>query len=157
MTTLTKAFEERRKTFAKRFNWEYFLLDNLTGSRALTIWVTVLFLVTLGTFIVQLGVAPGRTLILTLIWAAGIAMVVAGELFGLHTPISRWLKDNLLSSVSNTLVTLLILLLVAQVSSGIWHWGYTTATFDSTRTAPDVRSEGASWGVLWGARKLILT
>ncbi len=157
MTTLTKAFEERRKTFAKRFNWEYFLLDNLTGSRALTIWVTVLFLVTLGTFIVQLGVAPGRTLILTLIWAAGIAMVVAGELFGLHTPISRWLKDNLLSSVSNTLVTLLILLLVAQVSSGIWHWGYTTATFDSSRTAPDVRSEGATWGVLWGARKLILT
>lgn len=157
MTTLTKAFEERRKTFAKRFNWEYFLLDNLTGSRWLTVWVTFLFLVTLGTLIAQLGGAPGRTLILLLIWVVGILMVVAGELFGLHTPVSRWLKENLLSSVSNVLVTLLITLIVAQVGSGLWNWGFVTATFDSTRTAPDVRSEGATWGVLWGARKLILT
>ena len=157
MTTLTNTIEERRKTFFKRFNWQYFLQDNLTGSRWLTIWVAFITLVTVGVFVGQLGSAPGRTLILTAVWAVGILMVVAGELFGLHTSFSRWLKDNLLSSISNTLVTLLIILLVAQVVSGIWQWGYVTATFDSTRTAPDLRSEGATWGVLWGARKLILT
>ncbi|MCB9434779.1 MAG: amino acid ABC transporter permease [Ardenticatenaceae bacterium] len=157
MTTLTNTIEERRKTFFKRFNWQYFLQDNLTGSRWLTIWVAFITLVTVGVFVGQLGSAPGWTLILTAVWAVGILMVVAGELFGLHTSFSRWLKDNLLSSISNTLVTLLIILLVAQVVSGIWQWGYVTATFDSTRTAPDLRSEGATWGVLWGARKLILT
>lgn len=157
MTTLTRTFEERRKLFFKRFNWEYFLLDNLTGSRWLTVWVAFIAVVTFGTLVVQLGSAPGRTLVLLAVWLVGLLMVVAGELFGLHTAVSRWLKENLLSSVSNALVTLLIVLLVAQVASGLWQWGYVTATFDSTRTAPDVRSEGATWGVLWGARKLILT
>lgn len=157
MTTLTKVVQEGRGTYSKRFNWEYFWQDNITGSRWLTVWVAFLALVTFGTLISQLGSAPARSIILLALWAVGILLVVAGELFNLRTPVSRWLAENLLSSVSNTLITLLILLVVAQVFSGIWNWGYTTATFDPALTPPDLRSSGASWGVLWGARKLILT
>ncbi len=61
------------------------------------------------------------------------------------------------NSVSNTLITLLVSLVVGQVFAQIWNWGFVNATFDPALTAPDVRSTGASWGVIWGARKLLLT
>lgn len=157
MTVLSKPAEEKRGTFTKRFNWEYFLQDNLTGSRALTIWVIVLALVTLFVAVLQVNSAPVRSTILIAVWIIAILSVVIGELFNLHNPVSRWIKDNVLSSISNTLVTLLIVLLVAQVLSGLWSWGVVNATFDSTKTAPEFRTSGATWGVLWAAKKLILT
>lgn len=158
MTVLSsKPVEEKRGTFTKRFNWEYFLQDNLTGSRALTIWVACITLVTLSIAVLQINVAPTRSIILIAIWAVAVLSVVVGELFNLHNPVTRWLKDNLLSSISNVVVTLLILLLVAQVVSSLWQWGVVTASFDPDRTYPGERTSGATWGVLWGARKLILT
>jgi general L-amino acid transport system permease protein len=85
-------------------------------------------------------------------------MVVVGELFHKHSNFSRWLKGNLLSSVSNALITLLVGLLLVTAVIGIWNWGIANATFDSTRTAPEFQPEnGATWGVVWGARKLLLT
>ena len=53
------------------------------------------------------------------------------------------------NSVSNTLITLLMSLLVGQVLAQLWNWGFVNATFDPALTAPDVRSSGASWGVIW--------
>ena len=158
MTVLSKPTEEKRGTFTKRFNWEYFLQDNLTGSRALTIGVVILALVTLFIAVLQVNAAPLRSTILITVWVVGILSVIIGELFNLHNPLSRWLKDNMLTSISNTIVTLLLMLLIAQVVGSLWNWGVVNATFDPARTATEFRNpDGATWGVLWGARKLILT
>ena len=159
MATITsKPTEERRGSFSKRFNWDYFLQDNVTGSRAQTIWIGILFLITLATTISGFISAPGRTAIIVGLWALAIVGVVVGELFNLHNIASRWLKENVLSSVSNTLVTLLLTLIIALVIAGLWNWGFVNATFSTELTAPDVRSQdGANWGVLWGARKLLMT
>lgn len=146
-----------RGTFSKRFHWSYFLQDNLTGSRALTIWVSFLALVTLSVAVGQLQSAPNRAVTIIGVWAIAVLATVIGELFTLHIPITRWLQKNMLNSISNTLITLLSLLIVGQVAVNLWTWGYVNATFDPALTAPDVRSEGASWGVIWGARKLLLT
>jgi hypothetical protein len=158
MTTLSKPIVERRGSYARHFNWNYFLQDNLTGSKALTIWVVFIALVTVLVAVLQLNSAPLRSTILIALWAIGILSVAVGELFTLHNPVSRWLKENLLSSISNTLVTLLLMLLVAQVVGGLWQWGVVNASFDPALTAPQFRNpDGATWGVLWGARKLLLT
>ena len=148
---------EEARTFSQRFNWNYFLLDNITGSRALTIAVSCLAFITLVLAITQLNSAPVRAGILIGIWLLALLATVGGELFNQHTPVSRWLKENMLNSVANTLITLLMALLIGMVVSALWTWGYSNATFSTETTAPDVRSTGASWGVVWGARKLLLT
>lgn len=149
--------KQKRGTFSKKFNWNYFLQDNLTGSRGLMIWVGLITLVTLGLTISQLQAAPGRATIILVVWIVGVLSVVIGELFTLHTPISRWLKENMFNTVTNTFISLLLAMLVGMIVAGIWNWGFTNATFSESLTAPEVRGDGASWGVLSGARKLLLT
>ena len=51
MATLTSpsptiTIREKRGTFSKTFNWDYFLHDNITSSKALMSWVILLGLVT---------------------------------------------------------------------------------------------------------------
>ena len=58
LTSSTRAIEpprEKRGTFSKSFNWTYFLQDNVTGSRALTIWVALLTVITLSVAVAQMG------------------------------------------------------------------------------------------------------
>jgi len=148
---------QRRGTFSKKFNFKYFLQDNITGNRWLLLWVLLLALTTGWVALSQWQSAPTRTAIIIGVWAVGLLLSVIGELFTLHTSVSQWLKTSIFSSVTNTLITLLLSLLVGAVCAGLWNWGYVDATFSTALTAPDVRSTGASWGVLWGARKLILT
>lgn len=163
MTTLSTASRalqpprEKRGTFSKSFNWNYFLQDNFTGSTALLIWVALLAIVTFAVAALQLNAAPQRAGAMITLWGISVLATIVGELFTLHIAPTRWLKQNMYNSVSNTLVTLLIALLVGQVVAQLWNWGYVNATFDPALTAPDVRATGASWGVIWGARKLLLT
>ncbi|MEM7128953.1 MAG: amino acid ABC transporter permease [Chloroflexota bacterium] len=146
-----------RGSFSRKFNWRYFLQDNITGNRWLFLWVLFLTVVTVGLTYSQLQSAPVRAGAIVGIWGIAVVLSVVGELFTLHTPLSRWLNGNMLNSVSNTIITLLLALLVGMTSAAIWSWGYVDATFAPEMTAPDVRSTGASWGVIWGARKLLLT
>ncbi len=159
MTTISSGKPvQKRWTFSKRFNWDYFLLDNVTGSRGLLIWVSFLALLTIGVTISQLIAAPVRTSIILAVWAILVLGVVVGELFTAHNVVTRWLKENMLNNVSNTLITLLLAVVIGLVGSGLWNWGIANATFSPELTHPDVRTrDGASWGVLWGARKLLLT
>lgn len=158
MATISTKTAERKGLFANsHFNLDYFLQDNITGSTALTVWIGLLALITLGTAITQLGSAPVRAIIIIALWLVAVLAVCADVLLGIHNPVSRWLKENVFNSVSNTLVTLLLALLVGQVAAGLWDWGIVRATFTEAEAAPEVRSTGASWGVLWGARKLLMT
>jgi len=162
MATLTSpsptiTIREKRGTFSKTFNWDYFLHDNITSSKALMSWVILLGLVTFFVAAGQFSTSPQRVGLIVAVWFIALSATVIGDLFTLHTGVSLWLKQNMLNSVSNTLITLLLSLLVSQVVIQLWNWGYVNATFDPALTAPDVRTSGASWGVIWGARKLLLT
>lgn len=148
---------QRAGTFSKKFNIGYFLQDNITGNRWLFIGVLLLAIITGALAYSQWFSAPVRGGLIIGIWAFLVLYTIFAELFTLHSPISQWLIDNIFNSVANTLVTLLLSLLVGIVSAGLWSWGYVDATFAPEMTHPDLRSTGASWGVLWGARKLILT
>ena len=157
MATLSGSAEGRLASFSKRFNWDFFLQDNLTGSTMLTVWVVFLALATTGVTVMGFGRAPGLSTIAMVLWAIGVVAVIANEVFNLHNASARWLKENIYSSVSNTLVTLLVLIVIAIILRGLYQWGIAEATFGTDQTAPDVRSTGAAWGVLWGARKILLT
>ncbi|MEM7034714.1 MAG: amino acid ABC transporter permease [Chloroflexota bacterium] len=154
--TLRGTFSQRfGSSGSKRINWQYLLQDNLTGSWYLTVWVVAL---TLGTAIYtsnQLDEASNWTTTILLVWGLGILSVVVGELFGLHTIVSRWLKENLFSSISNIVLTLLLVLFLASLFRDMWSWAYVNASFDPDKTLPEFRQEGgATWGVISGSSKL---
>ncbi|MCP5097160.1 MAG: amino acid ABC transporter permease [Chloroflexi bacterium] len=158
MTAITESITELRGSIGRKINWQLFLQDNVTGSWFQTVGVLLLTLITVNYTIGQLQSLPLTTIIALVLWVVGIALVVVGELRLKHTAVSRWLKENLLNSVTNTLLTLFVTLVIIAAVSGILQWGVINATFDATRTAPEFQPEnGATWGVIWGARKLLLT
>ncbi|MCP4426169.1 MAG: amino acid ABC transporter permease [Chloroflexi bacterium] len=155
MTAIT---DKMKSSIGREVNWDNFLMDNLTGSWYQTVWVVVLTIVTAVYTVGQFSSLPVSTLIIVLLWLVGIVLVVMGPLVDKHTKVGTWLKINLLSSISNTLITLLLALVIVSAINGAWQWGVVNATFDAERTAPDFQPEnGATWGVLSGARKLLAT
>jgi hypothetical protein len=158
MTTLTESISQLRGSLGRGFNWQIFLEDNITGSWLQTIWVLLLAIVTAFVAAGQFAKLPVSTIVVLIAWFVGILLVAVGALSYRHTPLSRWLKNNLLSSVSNTILTLLVVLAIVAAINGVWQWGVVNATFDSVNTAPEFQPDnGATWGVIWAARKLLMT
>ncbi|MBT3712306.1 MAG: hypothetical protein HOG15_03035, partial [Anaerolineae bacterium] len=108
MTTNNELTTPKEKTIGRGINWQLFMQDNLTGSWMQTI--TVLFLALITSFYTygKYEELPIMTLVVLGVWVLGIAAVVIGELFNKHTSLSRWLKENLLNSFSNSLLTLFL-------------------------------------------------
>ena len=158
MTSLTESIIQLRGSIGRGFNWQLFLQDNVTGSWWQMIWVAALTLYTAYYTVGQIQSLPITTILILVVWIVGIVLVAVGALRHQHTTVSRWLKNNLLSSVSNTLLTLLLSLVLVAAANGILQWAFISATFESPPPPPDLRPEnGANWGVIWGARKLLLT
>ena len=158
MAGLTSDARNLRASIAKRSTGDYSstITSLAPGPKQSGSWL--LTIITLSYVARQLEALPLATTLILVAWVLAIVLVVWGELRIKHTPLSRWLKNNLISSVSNTLLTLLLALLIVVSFLGIWQWAVVNATFDSTRTAPEFQPEdGATWGVVWGARKLLLT
>ena len=158
MATITESLTERLQgTVERPFNWKYWVQDNLTGSRLLTIWVIVLALATLLVTVRSLNQFPAATAVTLILWLAGLALTGAEGLGIRYTRLGRWLKANLLSSVSNALLTLLLLLLLFALVNSIWQWAVVNATWLPEQTVPELRSQdGANWGVVVGAWDLLM-
>jgi general L-amino acid transport system permease protein len=149
MTAITQSFTQLKDSIGKRFRWDYFLQDNITSSVWLTIWVVVLALGTAAYMASKLSEAPLLTIIILIVWAVFMALAIASGLFQKHTKIGDWLGENLVGSVSNALLTLLFMLVLAFAFRSAWKYAVTDATFDPALTAPDVRTnEGGTWGWL---------
>ena len=158
MTTQIESTNKERSSFGQGIHWEFFLQDNLTGSWTLTVTVLALALIA-GFFTAsQYKVHALSTAVLATAWLIGVILVIFGELNHKHSRLSRWLKRNLFGSVSNALLTLIIALILVAAVIGLYQWGVVNASFDPNKTLPEMRPEhGATWGVIWGARKLLMT
>ncbi len=158
MTTHTESTTQGETSTGRGFNWQFFLQDNLTGSWYQMLIVLALAVITAVYTNGQFQESRTSTIIVLVVWLVGIAMVIFGEFRHRHTNFSRWLRDNLLSSISNTILTLLISLILVNAVIGAVNWGIINATFDPALTAPELQPEdGATWGVIVGARKLLAT
>ena len=157
MTTVAESITQKPVSTVRRVNWQVFLQDNITGSWYQTVWVFLLTLVTVNYVSNKFSEVPTLTFIVLALWVLAVLSVIVGELLGRHSAISRWLKNNLLSSVSNTVLTLFLLLLLVSAVNAFWHWGIVEATLNAAQTTTEFRTEGATWGVIIGARKLLLT
>ena len=157
MATITESLADRfQGAIDRRFNWHYWVQDNITGSRLLTVWVIILALATLGLTVRQMGAVPAATTVTLAFWLVGVLLTISEGLHIRYTRVGRSLKANLLSSVSNTLLTLFLLLVLSALVDSIWQWAVVNATWDPALTEPQYRNpNGATWGVIWGARWLL--
>ena len=142
-----------------RFDFNQFIQDHVTASWYQTLWLFLLTFLSIYYTIRQFNAALVTTTIVVLAWVVGITSVIWGELQHKHTKTSRWLQNGLFSSITNSFVTLLLVLIILAGLRGIWGYAVVRATFDPAITAPEFRTPetGASWGVVWGARKLLAT
>jgi general L-amino acid transport system permease protein len=104
-----------------------------------------------------MGQFPAATAVTLIFWLAGIVLTAAEGLHIRHTRVGRWLKANLLSSVSNALISLFFLLILFALVNSIWQWAVVNATFDAACTEPACRNpDGATWGVIISAWDLLM-
>lgn len=157
MTAITELITKRFESIEDRFNWRYFLQDNVTSSWYLTVWVLILAIAAVAYTISQMSISPVSTIIILVAWLIGLGFAVANGLFKRSTSVGAWLKANLLSSVSNVLLTLIMLLAIAAAIRGIWSWAVVNAIFSKDMTEPEFRHpNGATWGVIPGAWNLLM-
>jgi general L-amino acid transport system permease protein len=91
-----------------------------------------------------------------LLWLFGIVLTALEGMHIRYNRLGRWLKANLLSSVSNALLTLFLLLVLFALVNSIWQWAVVNATFNPAETSSEFQNpDGATWGVIWGARELL--
>ena len=158
MTAITESLTQRfKKSIEGHFNWRYFVQDNITGSWMLTVWVIVLTAVAIYITINQLTIAPTTTAIVLAAWVIGIGFAVSSGLFKKRTSVGMWLHINLMSSISNILLTLILTLFVVSAIRSFWSWGVVNATFSPELTDIEDRNpNGATWGVIPAAWDLLI-
>ncbi len=167
MTAITQSLSQFKGSIGQHFRWDYFIQDNITSSIWLTIWIVLLTMATVVYTVGQAASSPVPTVIIIIVWIAILGLAIAGGLFQKHTKIGDWLGDNLVGSVSNALLTLLLMLWLASAFRSVLSYAVINATFDPALTAPEVRTkDGATWGwlaatssnpeVIGGARDLLL-
>lgn len=102
---------------------------------------------------------PVLCCIALVVWLAPFLYAQYNERKHHHSAVSHWLYENLFSSAVNTVLNLLVFLILITVGYVFWDYAIYRATFDPNLTAPGTRpaNVGASWGVVIGAAKLILT
>jgi len=158
MTAITESLTQRfEKSVGGRFNWRYFMQDNITGSWILTVWVIALTAATIYVTVSQLAVSPTTTIIVLVAWVVGIGFAISSGLFKKRTSVGMWLHVNLMSSISNILLTLILTLIVVAGVRNFWSWGVVNATFSPEMTSIEDRNpDGATWGVIPAAWDLLM-
>lgn len=158
MTSITETLRESyQESIGRRFNWQYFLQDNVTGSWVQTVWVVVLFLATLALTGRQWVTFPTETTVILVIWLLAILLAALDGLHIYHSRLGSWLRNNLLGSVSNALLSLFLALVIYAIAYAIWQWAVVNATFNPALTEPQYRNpDGATWGVIPGAWDLLM-
>jgi general L-amino acid transport system permease protein len=156
MTALRQNFQSLLGGREVRFNAGQFIQENITRSVWLALWLLLLTYVTVSFTIGQLQTSPILTIIVLLVWLVTLGMTVINEITRQHIPVTRWLKENLYSSITNVEVSLLLVLLIIAGLRGFFDYSVTRASFTSdpeqaAANFEEMKAEGIEPGANWGA------
>lgn len=126
-----------------------FVRDRFLSSWPMTLWLLFLAYLTFRYTARQLAVAPVLTGVVLLIWLLTLGLVVRGELRHRHSSVSRWMKENLYNSITNILVTLLLVLFILAMGRGFFNYAFVNASFESDPAIAAAKEfSGANWGAV---------
>ncbi|MCA9972762.1 MAG: amino acid ABC transporter permease [Anaerolineales bacterium] len=135
------------------FNPRQFIAEKVTRSWLLTLWLIILTYATVMVVLGQLAAAPAATIVVLLVWAATVGATAVNEITRHHNSVTLWLKNNLYSSITNALITLLLVLLILAGLRGFIGWAFLRATFSTdpavaNATLSQYENPGANWGAV---------
>ncbi len=138
------------------FDLKRFIREHILRSWLLVVWLLVLTYVTVVYTIGQLQSATVITAVILLIWAVTLVMTIYNELRHKHNPMTLWLKDNLYSSITNVLLTLLLTLLIFAGIRAFFDYAFVRANFSPVPEVAEAweasyEALGEEAGANWGA------
>lgn len=133
------------------FNLGQFIRYNVTKTWWLALWTVLLAVGTIWFVIQQLDAAPVRTGIILLIWLGTVGWMALSEINKNHSPQTEWLKENLYSSITNALISLILLLVIATTAVGFYNYAVVNASWSEDNKVAQAKTESGKIGARWGA------
>lgn len=135
------------------FSWRHFFREHLFSSWWHALWLLLLTYITARVVIAQFAATPLTTTVILVAWALTIAITGISNVLHRHTPMTFWLSRNLYSSISNAIISLLLLLVVVAAVLGFFGWAFVRASFSTdpevaAQTLSQWENPGANWGAV---------
>jgi len=161
MTTLYHNFQVLLRGDAGQFSWRQFFRDHLFKSWWLTLWLAALAFVTFRFVAGQFAAAPVITAAIVVVWLLSVLVASVSSALHQHTPFSYWLSHNLYNSVSNVLITLLLVLGIVAIVRGFVGWAFVRASISTdpkiaAQTLAQWAHPGANWGAVIANRRNLM-
>lgn len=115
-------------------DWNRFVAEHITRSPLLTLWLIALTAFTISTVVQRLQAAPISSTVVVIVWAVTVILTVFSELRHKHTVLTWWLRNNLYNSITNILITVVLVLGILAVIFGLYRYAWETASFDTVPT-----------------------
>lgn len=106
-----------------------FVTEQITRSWILTLWVILLTLFTLNTIVNRVQAAPLSTIVVVIVWLLTVALVAVNELRHKHNALSLWLKNNMYNNITNTQISVLIVLGLIATAIAFYQYAWVNASF----------------------------
>lgn len=152
MTTLYQNLQTFLRGDTGHFSWRHFFREHVFSSWWFVLWLAVLLYIAVRVVAGQFEASPVVTLVVLIGWALTVMATAVSNVLHRHTPTTFWLSNNLYSSITNAIISLLIVLLLIAAVRGFFGWAVVRASFS---TDPEVAAETLSqWedpGANWGA------
>jgi ABC-type amino acid transport system permease subunit len=118
-----------------RVQIDRFVAEQVRRSWIFTLWLAVLTLFTLNIIVNRVQAAPISTILVLIIWVVTVALVAVNELRHKHNALSLWLKNNMYNNITNTQISLLIVLGLIAAAMSFYTYAWTNASFVSVPAA----------------------
>lgn len=118
---------------AKRItiNWRQFVAENITRTWWLALWILIITGITVRYAVIRLIAEPITTSIVLVIWLATVGLTVYNELRHQHSRQTLWLKNNMYSSITNIMISVLLVLFFISLLFGFYRYAVPTASFSN--------------------------
>ncbi len=116
-------------TLLRSVDWNRFWAEHITSSWLMVVWLVALTAITVNFIVNRLAAAPITTIIVLIIWIVSVAATVFSEVRHKHTPLTWWLRNNLYNSITNILITVLLVLAILGAIFGLYRYAWETASF----------------------------
>ena len=110
-------------------DWNRFMAEHVTRSGGLTVWLVLLGAFTVNYVVGRFAAAPLTTTLVLITWAVTVSLTVFSEIRHKHTLLTWWLRNNLYNSITNILITLVLVLGILSVIFGLYRYAWETASF----------------------------